>query len=186
MEIKGTGIKTTREFVKTNFPNQYDTWINSLPDKTKALYHSPLINMAGWYPFKDAYVVPLDKLISMFYAGNAKTGGEAVGKFSADIALKGIYKLYLMIATPQNLMQKASVMFSTFYMPSEIKVSEAGAKTVTLQINKFQDITPVVEYRIAGWCVRSLELCGCKNVDYKITKSLTRLESHTDIVFTWV
>jgi hypothetical protein len=185
MEIKGTGIKTTREFVKTTHPDKYDSWLNSLPEKTFALYHSPLINMAGWYPFKDAYVIPLDKIVSMFYAGNAKSCGEAVGKFSADIALKGIYKLYLMIATPQNLMQKASIMFSTFYNPCEIKVVDIGPKTVTMQILKFAEITPIVEYRISGWCVRALELCGCKNVNYKIAKSLTKMEAHTDLVFTW-
>jgi hypothetical protein len=185
MEVKGTGIKTTREYVKANHPNHYDAWLNSLPEKTFALYHSPLINMAGWYPFKDAYTIPIDKIISMFFAGNAKTGGETIGKYSAEIALKGIYKLYLMVATPQNLMQKASVMFSTYYNPSEIKLADIGSKTVTMQILKFGELTPSVEYRIAGWCVRALELCGCKSVNYKITKSLTKMESHTDLVFTW-
>jgi len=185
MEIKGTGIKTTREFVKENFPDKYEMWLNSLPEKTRALYSSPLINMAGWYPIKEAYLIPIDKIISMFYAGNIKTGAETLGKFSADIALKGIYKLYLMIATPQNLMQKASVMFTTFYSPSEVKVSEATAKSVTLQITKFEEITPSLEYRIAGWCVRAIELCGCKNVSYRITKSYTKFDPHTDIMFNW-
>jgi len=185
MEIKGTGIKTTREFVKTTFPDRYDTWLNALPEKAKALYSSPLINMAGWYPIVEAYNTPMDKAIAMFFAGNTKNGGEAMGKFSADIALKGIYKLYLMIATPQNLMQKASVMFSTFYNPSEIKLSDVGPKTVTMQITKFENMTPVLECRIGGWCVRALELCGCKNISYKISKSLTRGETHTDLVFSW-
>jgi hypothetical protein len=186
MEIKGTGIKTTREFVKTYFPEKYDAWMNSLPEKTRALYQSPLINMAGWYPYNEAYVIPIDKIITLFYAGNNKTGGEAIGKFSADIALKGIYKLYLMVATPKNLMQKASIMFLTYYNPCEIRVTDIKNKTVTMQITKFEGITPTVEYRIAGWCIRALELCGCKSVDYKITKSLTRSEEHTDIVFSWL
>jgi hypothetical protein len=82
-------------------------------------------------------------------------------------------------------MQKASIMFTTYYNPSEVKVSEAASKSVTLQITKFEGITPSVEYRIAGWCVRAIELCGCKNVSYKIAKSLTKFDAHTDIMFTW-
>ena len=185
MEIKGTAIKTTRDFVKSTFPSQYDEWINSLPDKTKALYASSLINMAGWYPMTEAYLIPIEAIISMFYGGNAKTGAEAIGRFSADLALTGIYKLYLLIATPKYLMQRASTVFSTFYNPCEIVVSESGDKTVTMQITKFQDMTPTLEYRIAGWCIRALELCGCKRPQYKITKSLTRSDSSTELVYTW-
>jgi hypothetical protein len=185
MEIKGTGIKTTREFVKTNFSSQYDQWLNSLPEKTKALYSSAMINMAGWYPMKDAYLIPIDKTISMFFAGNIKNGAEAIGKFSADIALKGIYKLYLLIATPQYLMQRASVVFSTFYSPCDIKISESTGKSVTMQITKFAEMTPAVEYRIAGWCYRALELCGCKGVKYNITRSLTKGDLLSEIVFAW-
>lgn len=185
MEIKGTGIKTTRDFVKATFPAQYDHWLESLPEKTKALYSSPMINMAGWYPMKEAYQAAIDKIISMFYGGNVKTGAEALGRFSADIALKGIYKLYLMVATPQYLMQRASVVFSTFYAPCEIKVSESSGKSVTMQVPKFPEMTVAVECRIAGWCVRALELCGCKNVQYKITKSLTKGDILTEIVYSW-
>lgn len=35
MQVKGTGIKTTKEFVKLNFPQGYSNWINSLPQKSK-------------------------------------------------------------------------------------------------------------------------------------------------------
>jgi hypothetical protein len=185
MEIKGTGIKTTREFVKTNFPSQYEAWLNSLPEKTKVLYSLSMINMAGWYPLHEAYQIPIDKVVSMFYAGNAKKGGEALGRFSADVALKGIYKLYLLVATPKYLMQRASVVFSTFYNPCEIKISESDSKSVTMQIPLFPEMTISLEYRIAGWCARALELCGCKNVEYRILRSLTKGDALSEIIFTW-
>jgi hypothetical protein len=184
MEIKGTGIKTTREFVKTNFPDKYKQWVDSLPEKSRVLYSSPLINMAGWYPMVDAYIVPVESIIVTFYDGDVKTGAEALGKFSADMALKGIYKLYMIIATPQNLMQKSSVMFSTFYNPCEINVQNEKHKS-TMQIPVFENMTKSMEYRIAGWCVKALEMCGCKNISYRITKSLTEKDNLTEILFKW-
>jgi hypothetical protein len=185
MEIKGTAIKTTRDFVKSTFPTQYDTWIESLPDKTKALYASKLINMAGWYPMKDAYQIPMESLIQLFYDGNTKIGAETLGRFSADMALTGIYKLYLLVATPKYLMQRASTVFSTFYNPCEIVVTESGDKKVTMVISNFPEMTPSIEYRIAGWCIRALELCGCKNSQYTISLSLTKSNPCTEIVFSW-
>ncbi|HEY4786486.1 MAG TPA: hypothetical protein VIH57_10575 [Bacteroidales bacterium] len=185
MEIKGTAIKTTRDFVKANFPARYDAWINALPEKTKAIYSSTMINMAGWYPMKEDYHVPIDKIVEMFYGGNAKTAGEAIGKFSADIALTGIYKLFLMVATPKYLMTRASVVFSTFYLPCDIKVSESSSKSVAMQVTKFPEMTQAVEYRIAGWCVRALELCGCKNIQYKIPHSLLKGDNMTEFLYSW-
>lgn len=185
MEIKGTAIKTTREFVKVNFPTRYDEWINSLPDKTRAIYSSAMINMAGWYPMKEDYQVPIEKIVQMFYAGNTKVACETIGRFSAELALTGIYKLFLMVATPKYLMTRASVVFTTYYLPSEIKVSESSSKSVTMHITKFADITPGIEYRIAGWCVRAVELCGCKNVQYKITKSLLKGDPYTEFLYSW-
>ena len=185
MEIKGTAIKTTRDFVKTNFPAKYDEWINALPEKTKAIYSSAMINMAGWYPMKEHYQIPIEKIIEMFYGGNTKVAGEAIGRFSADLALTGIYKLFLMIATPKYLMTRASVVFSTYYLPCEVKVSESSSKSVSMQVTKFPDMSAAIEYRIAGWCVRALELCGCKNVQYKTIKSLLKGDGYTEIVYSW-
>jgi hypothetical protein len=185
MDIKGTAIKTTREFVKLNFPTGYDAWIDILPEETRVVYASSILNMAGWYPLKENYQVPTEKIIEMFYGGNVKVGGEALGKFSADVALTGIYKLFLMVATPKYLMTRASVVFSTYYIPSEIKVSVGDNKSITLLITKFTELFPVLEYRIAGWCIRALELCGCKNVQYTINKSLLNGNPYTEYLFSW-
>ncbi len=39
MEVKGTALKTTRDFIKTQFPDQYDKWLDSLTaDSRKILY----------------------------------------------------------------------------------------------------------------------------------------------------
>jgi hypothetical protein len=114
MQIKGTAIKTTREFVRTKFPDLYDSWINSLPFDTRQIYTSSLLNMAGWYPMKDLYQIPMEKIIELCYLGDTKTGGEALGSFSADEALTGIYKLFMLSSSPHFLMTRASVVFSTY------------------------------------------------------------------------
>ena len=185
MEIKGTAIKSTREFVMAKFPEKYELWINSLPEKTREIYSSSMINMAGWYPMKEDYQAPMERIIELFYEGDIKKGAEDMGRFSADLALTGIYKLFLIIATPKYLMTRASVVFSTFYLPCEVIITDSSSKSVTMQITKFPDLSSAIEYRIAGWCVRSLELCGCKKVRYITTKSLLHNNNETEFLYTW-
>jgi len=184
MQVKGTGIKTTKEFVKFHFADEYTNWINSLPIKSKKLY---LVNtqFASWFPIQEAYIDPLDKIIELFYNGNHKEGANAIGRFSADYALKGIYKVFLLIASPQFLMKRASKIITTYYEPCEILISENGNKSIVLSIFKFDQINEALEYRIGAWCQRALELAHCKNVNYKIQKSLTKKDSVTEINFNW-
>ena len=41
MQVKGTALRTTRDFVKTKFPDHYDKWLDSLPPESKKLYSLP-------------------------------------------------------------------------------------------------------------------------------------------------
>lgn len=184
MQVKGTGIKTTKEFVNFNFPERFDEWINTLPPKSRDLY-TVNTEYSSWFPIQEAYIDPVDKIIQLFYSGNKKEGADAIGTFSADYALKGIYKVFLLIASPQFLMKRAIKIMTTYYKPCEISVSENGNKSVILTISKFDRINEILEYRIGAWCKRALELTNCKNVSYHIVKSLCKGDRSTQIDFYW-
>lgn len=184
MKVKGITIKTTRDFVKTKFPVRFEEWLKSLPTDTRKLYENP-VNITDWFDAKIAYYEPMDKIAEMFYKNNHIVTGEELGKFSADIALTGIYKVFLLVATPQYLMKRSSRMMETYYNPSEIEVTEKVSKTVEFKILKFDGITKATEFRFAGWCERALELCKCKNITYRITSQLSAGQSNTLIEFKW-
>jgi hypothetical protein len=184
MEVKGTAIKTTRDFIKTKFPGNYNAWFNSLPSESKTLYESAL-DATGWYPLNDAYIVPINKAIDMFYPGDPKTGGEEIGKYSAEIALKGFYKVFLLVASPTFLIQRASKIFTTFYQPSKIGVEVLDSNSAVLKILEFEGIDAALEYRIAGWILKALELANCREPVYELKSSLAKGNKETDIQFSW-
>ena len=128
---------------------------------------------------------PFEKITELFYDGNSAKCGEEMGRFSADIALKGVYKVFLLIASPGFLMKRASKIISTFYIPSEVNIAESSAKSVTLEVLRFDEIDLALEYRIAGWCQRALELANCNNVKYKILQFLSKGDAKTIIEFYW-
>lgn len=184
MQVKGTGLITTRDFVKQNYKYRYNEWLNTLPENSRNIYKG-VIDSRGWYSLRELYLDPLDKIIDLFYKGDIKTGGDAIGAWSAETALKGVYKVFLLVATPQYLMSRATKIFSAFYEPCDIVVSEKSKKQVTMQITKFEEINIALEYRIAGWCKKALELTNCNNVTYSFTKTLTKKDTYTEIIFSW-
>lgn len=185
MQVKGTGIKTTRDFVKEVFPSRYEEWISSLPSDSKQLYVGAL-DVGKWYEIKTAYYVPIEKVSELLYNRNAQKAGNELGRYSAEVALKGIYKVFLLVATPQYLMKRSINMMQAFYNPSEIEVAERSKKLVVLTIKSFQGINKVTEYRIAGWCAKALELCNCHGVKYHFTSYISAGQPQTIIEFSWI
>ena len=174
MKVKGTSIKTTRDFVKSNFPNRYNEFIKSLPEESKKLY-TGMVNVGEWYDLKIAYTNPLDKIVELFYNKNAEMGGKEMGMYSAEIGLKGVYKVFLLVATRT---------METFYQPSEIEVFKSNNTTV-VNIKQFDGITEALEYRIAGWISKALELCKCKNIKCKITSQISQGNPNAKIEYKW-
>lgn len=184
MKVKGTGIKTTKDFVKSRFPKSYEKWLQSLNENSRKLYEG-ITDVSQWYPIEEAYIMPVRKIAELFYEGKAEKCGEDIGQFSADIALKGVYKVFLLIASPNFLMKRASKIISTFYVPSEVNIANSGAKNVTLEVINFDKIDLALEYRIAGWCKRALELANCNQVNYEVTSFISKGHDKTVIHFNW-
>jgi hypothetical protein len=184
MQVKGTAIKTTRDFVKTKFPDSYDKWIQSLPEESKTLFRSTL-DATAWYPFGNGYIVPVNKIAELFYKNDKKIAGEEIGNYSAEVALKGFYKVFLLIASPQFLLQRASKIFTTFYEPSTIEANIEGSNHGILRILSFDNIDEAVEYRIAGWVRKALEMANCKGTRYEIKQAMSKGHSTTEIHFFW-
>lgn len=185
MQVKGTALRTTRDFVKTRFPELYEKWLNSLAPESKKIYSST-IDATAWYPYKEAYAHPVGRIMDTCYRSDCKIGGDELGSWSAEVSLKGFYKVFLLIASPQFLLQRASKIFTTFYEPSAIEASITGSNDAVLKIIQFEHIDESVEYRIAGWVRKALELANCDSPRYEIKKFLSKGDPATEIHFHWL
>lgn len=184
MQVKGTALRTTRDFVKVNFPDFYNKWLDALTPESKKLFSSTL-DATSWYPYKEGYSIPVGRIMQICYNNDIKTGGDQLGSWSAEIGLKGFYKVFLLIASPQFLLQRASKIFTTFYEPSEIEASITGPNDAILRILRFDEIDEAIEYRIAGWIRKALELANCREPQYEIKRSMAKGDTATEIYFSW-
>jgi hypothetical protein len=183
MEIKGSAVKSIPEFIKKNYNDKYKDWLGALPEDSRKIFQDTVLP-SNWYPLKEAGIIPTQKMGEMFY-GDPLKGAWQCGRYSAEVALTGIYKFFIKAASPFFIISKASKIFSTFYQPSTMEVIDKGDDWVVLQISKFEEPHPVIENRIAGWIEKAMEIHGVLSVKVDFTKSLTRGDTVTEIRVTW-
>ena len=179
MEIKGTAVKTIPEFVRENYTSEYANWVNALSDNSREIVSN--VKSSQWYPMQYGGVEPTRKVAEIFFNSDIKKGAWELGRYSADVALHGIYKLYVKFSSPGHIISRASRVFSAYYSPSKMHVAEHREKSVKLIMSEFENPSEVIEYRIGGWIERALEISGCNDIVVEIPESFTK--GHDKTVF---
>jgi hypothetical protein len=171
MEVKGTAVIAIRDYVKKEHSSDYSRWLEVLSPEARNIYESA-IDSTKWYPVEGGAKEPTEKIAKLFFNGNVIEGAKESGRYSADKALTGIYKIFVKAANPQYIIKRASRVFATYYRPVEINVVRVPEKGVILEISKVTNRYEAIEQRIIGWCCRALEISGCEDV--KITNKHIR------------
>lgn len=184
MQVKGTAVQTIPIFIKAKFGEQsFQKWLSSLSPDAQQVYSKDVLT-ASWYPVEEILIEPTKKLCDMFYFGKLD-GAVDQGRYSAEHALKGIYKLFVKLGSPDFIAGKASTIFPTYYQPSAMETVEKGTKTITIRITKFEHPHTIIEHRIKGWIERALEISGAKIPKVQIKNSMSTGAQFTDFVVTW-
>lgn len=184
MKVKGSLLSSIQSFIKENFPGRYQEWINALPESSKKIFTSAIL-ASDWYAYEEGLIVPTTVLARLFYSSDLKKAGWQMGRFSAVVGLKGIYKVFALIATPQFIMKRGGKIISSFYDQADLCVGVERPKGVDLHVTKFPNSTVITENRIGGWVEGALEICGVKNVTIDITESIARGDDKTVYVVNW-
>ncbi len=157
MEIKGTAVKTTPDFVKDRYSSKYLEWLQTMPQSSKLIFEQP-IYATSWYNLIDSVIIPTQKVGDLFYDGNHTDAALDLGRYSADVALKGIYKIFVRVSSPHFVLSRASSIFSAYYKPSDIKVIESKDKRCVIELKQFAVNEKLIMHRIAGWIEKTLEI----------------------------
>jgi hypothetical protein len=184
MDVKGTALVVLPAFIRQRFGEQgYRQWLAALTPGTRRDFEAG-IGINEWFPIKEYYTGPTQELCRLFYGGSLD-GAWQVGRFSADYALRGVYRAFVKLSSVKFFVRRAGVMLPTYYRPCAIEVlANEDLKTV-VRITQFPDPSPAAEHRIGGWMQRGYEIHGCRNVGAEITKALSRGDFFTEFIITW-
>lgn len=184
MKVKGTILTSALGFVKENFSNRYNDWMNELPAKSKEILSKPIM-ASEWYEIEEGLLEPTRILAKMFYNGDINKVAWEMGRYSAQVGLTGIYKVFVLIATPQFIMKRGGKILSSFYQPSVLTTHNERPKGVDIVIPEFEGSNEITESRIGGWMEKALEICGVKNVTIDKILSMAKGDDRTVYVVNW-
>lgn len=170
------------QFVAEVHSHQYEAWRQKLSSASSLLLSS--VSAANWYPVQPGVIAPTQLLCNMFYP-NKKEGALASGRYSAEVGLKGIYKVFVLVSSPSFLMKRAGRVLSTFYDPSDLKIISSTDKSMIIQFTQLPLKNELIEYRMVGWMEKALEICGCKNLALTIIKSMANGDAVFEVDITW-
>ncbi|MFY0627330.1 MAG: hypothetical protein JXR07_13600 [Reichenbachiella sp.] len=182
MEVRGSVIKGIDEFVKSTHSEGYDTWKSKLSNETLSIMEKAV--PSKWYPLNEGIVEPTTQMCNLFYSDKKKGAWES-GRFSAETALSGIYKVFVLISTPAFMLKRASRVLTTFYNPTKIEVKNSTDKSMLLHLTELPTKNELIEYRIGGWMEKALEICGCKNLKINVPHSIAKGDPLTAYDITW-
>jgi len=185
MDIKGTAVKSISEYVQKEYPEKYKAWLRSLPPDSQTIFKDGIIS-ANWYDIEQAAIIPTKKVGEVLF-DDCKKGAWESGRFSAEQALNGIYKLYVKFSSPNHIIDRAGRVFSAYYSGSEMKAINKQKNSVQVEIVKFETPNELIEYRIGGWMERALEIsgCDCDTLKVKIEESMTKGDKRTLYHIIW-
>lgn len=184
MKIKGTALVALPLFIKKKFgPAGLEKWLSALSPSIKKTY-SERNKPYEWYPLEDVYLEPVRKMCDLFYAGNLH-GAWELGRFDAENALNTVYRLFLMLGSPQYLIKKASTLFPTYYQGSQVEILDLSKGKSRLRISNYGQMNKVNENTIGGWIERGMELSGAKNIKLSFVAAKVDGQDVVDIFGSW-
>lgn len=182
MEVRGSILKGISDYIKINHSSNYAKWQNQLSNETRGLLANS--SVSNWYSIHDALIEPSKVACELIFS-DEKQGAWEMGRFAAQQGLTGIYKVFVLIATPTFVLKKAPRIMSTFYRPSELNVVESSNQSVKIRCSQLPANSSLLEYRIAGWIERAAEICNCKDVKVEILNALSKGDETFDLQISW-
>ena len=185
MQVSGKALIPMPKFVTKNFGKEgLERWLEAISVEAHRVFIFP-IKQTGWYPLHDTLTKPTANIAQLFYDWDLKAAAWELGRFSADSGLKNVYKLFVKLGPTEFFFSKATEFLTSYYRPSAIKIVEVKNNSGIFRITEFPEMDKAVEYRIAGWVQRALEINGRKNVTIEIPKSLTNFKPYSEFRVSW-
>lgn len=184
MSVKGPAIAVLPLFIRERFGQKgLDTWLEAVSLQARQVYTSQILP-SEWYPIDEVYLQPTKVLCDLFYRGDP-AGAREIGAYSADYALKGVYKAFVKMTSVKFFVSRTASILQTYYRPCTAQVVLSEPKRAALQMHEFPKPSAYAEMRIAGWTQRAFEIHGCNNPRVEVTKSLAKGDPYAEFYGTW-
>ncbi len=185
MEVKGSVIASIPSFIENKFGKEGLTkWLDHISIDARQIF-SEKIKEDNWYPLTISLTEPMANIAHLFYNWDLKKASWELGRYSADFSISNLKKVFFKIGSTTFFLRKAADFMNGYYRPASITPISVVDGEGVFHITKFDEIEKTIEFRIAGWIERVLEIAKNKNISVEVTQSLKDFKPYTEFFVTW-
>jgi len=187
LEVKGTSAINTQTFVRDRYGEEgYERFLAGLSDPVRRLYSGQeKILASAWYPAEKAFFEPARRICELFFGGDVRRSAWELGRYSAHLALKGVYRVFLRIGSPGRMLARATGIFESFYRPGEVRYHAASDREGVLEFLHIEERSGLWDYRLGGFIEGALELTGARNGRVEMVDTLADGADAVRIRISW-
>ncbi len=187
MQVKGLALISCKNFVEKRF-NQPDIekFIKALDQETVLIYNNIVPNK--FYPIT-TFIKINKAIVDIFNNGNISIL-KKLGRFCADEAVRGIYRVFFKFGTPQFIIRQAANVFSKYYDKGKLNILYTKNNVAAAELIGFNNIEDIslIKYvctTIEGWIERSVEICSGKTTNTEHSKCTSKNEGSCIFTCKW-
>jgi hypothetical protein len=160
-QVKGTAVVASLRYVRERFgPEALAKILRFLPDEDRNAIEAGLL-ASSWYP------MPLFLRFMQEAERQLEPKEPSVirlmGAASAEYGIKGVYKIFFKVGSPEFIIGRAARVFGSYYDTGRIEVVETASGKAVLDLTGFEG-APQFCARILGWMERTVTMAGAKDL----------------------
>jgi hypothetical protein len=180
--VKGSPVRSLQKFIESDLTSdERAVLLRNLPPEYVRRLTSTIL------PTETVPVQILNKITEE--AAKAKgepldSFGRRAGSAAASDAVKGIYRFFAMVLTPDALLSKAAHMWSSLYNQGQLHVEDRKDRSARIVLSDFPS-EPAFCARFTGWVERMAEMTGSTIVEIKHSGCKSRGAACCEWKVTW-
>ncbi|HPR64163.1 MAG TPA: 4-vinyl reductase [Thermoanaerobaculia bacterium] len=182
-KIKGVGYKVEQQFVRDRYGEEVLQKILTTMTEEDRKALAGIILVSNWYPQG-----PLERFrqaVAAHFEDRNLAVIEEMGKFSAQYALTGIYRVFLAIVSPAYVIKKVGHLYQKYFDNGKAYAIEHGPKDMRVVIEDWEDSSPTLCAMMKGYFEKALELAGARNVTISKISCVHRGDPKCEFRGTW-
>lgn len=182
LEIKGMAVRDTVLSLQERLgPDGLERLLATAGEQARALC-TEAVNVSSWYA--------LDAYADLLEADVRADGGDVRGLMERaekvfEKQLGGIYRVFVQLASPETLLRRISGAHETYFRGAKATVLACEKGRAVVRYAGLTGRHQVIEHVIQSFFRKALSLTGAKDVEVRVTTSLTQGKGVCDFELTW-
>ena len=131
-QVKGTAVLGTIRFVRETFGEEGLAKVKSHLSPEDQQRMDDVVLSSAWYPV--SFLLAVMRATRQEFGAGMPDIVAQMGRASADYAHTTVYKFVFKVGSPQWIISKASVIFSSFYDQGQMVVTEKGPRFANVEV----------------------------------------------------